>query len=614
MSMADLTHVLMALLPLVAIMVIMVILYQPATITMPIAWVIALVVGFIGWNMSPTLLGSATITGILTATEILWIVFGAILLLYTLKQSGAFDVINAGFSAISDDRRVQVILLVFLMGSFIEGAAGFGTPAAIVGPLLVGLGFPPMAAVVVALTGNIMAITFGAVGTPLIIGLTDVFKGNGAIQEAIQAQGMEVTEYVTQIAIWAASIHAVVGIVLPFIGVAMMTRFFGEERSIKPALEVLPLTLFAWASFAVPYWLTAFFLGPTFPGLLGAMIGLFITGGVLRAGYLLPDEEWDFGPRESWPSHWVGDIEPGESTSGKTVAADGGTVTERHGHDMSLGMAWAPYILTAALLVVTRVWSPLQTILRGSGEVSFMLLGQEIAFQMPAITLGAEWLGEITLNANLIFEWSNILGVEGIGGGFRTLYLPGAIFVFVSILTYKLHGMGRKEYGDSWRETVEKILPAVIALWFAVATVQIMINSGEAGELDSMLVILSDLLSNIAGAVYPFFASLVGAFGAFIAGSNTVSDILFGTFQFNAAQNIGAPTQIVVGAQAVGGAIGNLIAIHNVVAALAVVGLVGQEGRVIRLELIPLAYYATATGLLTLLFAYVLAPALGGIF
>jgi lactate permease len=168
--------------------------------------------------------------------------------------------------------------------------------------------------------------------------------------------------------------------------------------------------------------------------------------------------------------------------------------------------------------------------------------------------------------------------------------------------------MDREGITESWKETFRKILPAVIALWFAVATVQIMINSGRAGDLDSMLVILSDLTANVAGGAYPFFGALVGAFGAFIAGSNTVSDILFGTFQFNAAQNIGVPTQIVVGAQAVGGAIGNLVAIHNVVAALAVVGLVGEEGRVIRLELIPLAYYAAATGVLTLLFGYVVAP------
>ncbi|WP_435319907.1 L-lactate permease [Haloarchaeobius sp. TZWSO28] len=571
--MADPLMILLAVLPLVAITVLMVGLYQPATTTMPIAWVTAAAVGFIGWGMSPDLIAAATIAGVFTATEILWIVFGAILLLFTLKESGAFDAINAGFSSISDDRRVQVVLLVFLMGSFIEGAAGFGTPAAIVGPLLVGLGFPPLAAVVVALTGNIMAITFGAVGTPLIIGLEDVFNKNTAIQEAINAEGMTVTQYVADAAVWAASIHAIVGIVLPFIGVAMMTRFFGEERSIKPALQVLPLTIFAWASFAIPYWLTAYFLGPTFPALLGAMVGLFITAGTLKAGFLLPDEEWDFAPREQWPSHWVGDIEPGESVSGgdQTVAADGGVVQESR--DMSLGMAWAPYILTAALLVVTRVWTPLQRF----------------------------------LNENLVIAWSNILGT-GLSGSFRTLYLPGAIFVFVSVITYLLHGMDGQEVKNSWQETTQKILPAVIALWFAVATVQIMINSGQAAGTDSMLVILSDFTANLAGGVYPFFSALVGAFGAFIAGSNTVSDILFGTFQFNAAQNIGVPTQILVGAQAVGGAIGNLVAIHNVVAALAVVGLVGEEGRVIRLELIPLLYYAAMTGVLTILFAYVVAP------
>ena len=576
--MATGTQAVLAVLPLAAIAILMVALYQPATRTMPVAWAIAVVVGFVGWDMSPELIGAATIAGVFTATEILWIVFGAILLLYTLKQSGAFDVINAGFSSISDDRRVQVILLCFLMGSFIEGAAGFGTPAAIVGPLLVGLGFPPLAAVVVALTGNIMAITFGAVGTPLIIGLEDVFS-TGDIPSEVSAAGFEsVSAYVAEIAVWAASMHAIVGILLPFIGVAMMTRFFGEQRSIKPALEVLPLTIFAWASFAVPYWLTAYFLGPTFPALLGAMVGLLVTSLTLRAGYFLPEEEWEFGPRESWPAHWVGEIEPGESTSvgGGAVAADGGTAAATPGADtdMSLAMAWLPYILTAALLVVTRVWRPLQNF----------------------------------LTSNLVIAWQDIFGFAGLSGSFRTLYLPGAVFVVVSVLTYGLHGMDTEEIKNSWSETFWKILPAVVALWFAVATVQIMINSGRVEGFDSMLVVLSDLTANAAGPVYPFFASLVGAFGAFIAGSNTVSDILFGVFQYNAAQNLSVPTTVVVGAQAVGGAIGNLVAIHNVVAALAVVGLVGEEGRVIRLELIPLAYYATATGILTLLFAYVVAP------
>jgi lactate permease len=362
-----------------------------------------------------------------------------------------------------------------------------------------------------------------------------------------------------------------------------MTRFFGEKRSIKPALEVLPLTLFAWASFSVPYWLTAYFLGPEFPGLIGAMVGLFVTVGALKAGFFHPDDEWDFEPESAWPDHWVGDIQPGESTQdGPAVAADGGTI-QNAGH-MSLWKAWTPYALVALLLVVTRVVDPVTAFITSD-----------------LFTLA--W-GDL---AALPFVQETILGT-GLTNDFALLYLPGAVFVAVHLMTIPLHGMDGAEIKAAWAETIEKVAPAVVALLFAVATVQIMLQSGAATDTDSMLIVLSDGMAALAGGVYPFFAAYVGAFGAFLAGSNTVSDILFGTFQYGVAEQIGTPRTLLLGSQAVGGAIGNLIAIHNVVAALAVVGLVGEEGRVIRLELIPLVYYGTATGLLTLLFSYVLFP------
>ncbi|WP_433634341.1 L-lactate permease [Halomicrococcus sp. NG-SE-24] len=581
--MASAIAALIALLPILTITYLMVGRFWPATRAMPVAWLVAIAAGYIGWNMNLQWIAAATINGFITAISILWIVFGAILLLYTLREAGAFDVISQGFASVSEDRRVQVVLLVFLMGSFIEGAAGFGTPAAIVGPLLVGLGFPPMAAVVVALTGNLMAITFGAVGTPLIIGMIDIFQSVSRIQTEVVANGphASIATWVSDIAVWAATYHVIVGIFLPFIGVAMMTRFFGEERSIKPALEVLPLTLFAWASFAIPYWLTAYFLGPEFPALIGAMVGLFLTVGVLKTGFFHPDEEWDFNKKSDWPDHWIGDIQPGESVGSKgELAADGGKVStpsrrETTGSGMSLWVAWLPYGILAALLVLTRVWDPL------------------VAF----------------LQNTLVLSWTDILGTD-LSNSIEVLYLPGAAFVAVHLLTIPLHGMDTTEVKDAWYETVEKVTPAVIALLFAVATVQIMLQSGASTGQDSMLIVLSEIVANTAGGVYPFFAPFVGALGAFLAGSNTVSDILFGTFQYGVATDIGASRTLVLGAQAVGGAIGNLIAIHNVVAALAVVGLVGEEGRVIRYELIPLLYYGTATGLLTLLFVYVLFPAI----
>jgi lactate permease len=575
-------EILVALSPLITIAVLMVGFYWPATRAMPVAWLVAIAAGFLGWGMSLRWIAASSILGFITATNILWIVFGAILLLYTLKETGAFESINEGFVSISEDRRVQVVLLVFLLGSFIEGAAGFGTPAAIVGPLLVGLGFPPLAAVTVALTGNLMAITFGAVGTPLIIGMEEVFAEVPRIAEEVTGPGgfESISVWVTEIASWAATYHVIVGIFLPFIGVAMMTRFFGEQRSIQPALEVLPLTLFAWASFAVPYWLTATFLGPAFPGLIGSMVGMALTVGVLKAGYFHPDEDWDFGPQAQWPDHWVGDIAPGESSSrGAGVTADGGQSTRwwssysSDGTSMPLWLAWMPYVLLALLLVLTRVWDPLTGFLQANG----------------------------------VLVWNDILGT-GIGDSIALLYLPGGVFVFVHLLTVGLHGMNGREIKDAWTETIEKVAPAVVALLFAVATVQIMLQSGEATEGTGMLLMLSDATASFAGGIYPFFAAFVGALGAFLAGSNTVSDILFGTFQYSVAGQLGVPHTLLLGAQAVGGAIGNLIAVHNVVAALAVVGLVGEEGRVIRLELIPLVYYGVMTGLLTLLFSYVLAP------
>ncbi|WP_254536470.1 L-lactate permease [Halomarina litorea] len=572
--MASAVDILVALSPLITIAVLMVGLYWPATRAMPVAWLVAIGAG-VYWGMSPTWIAASSILGFITATNILWIVFGAILLLYTLKETGAFEAINQGFVSISEDRRVQVVLLVFLLGSFIEGAAGFGTPAAIVGPLLVGLGFPPLAAVTVALTGNLMAITFGAVGTPLIIGMRDVFSDVSRIQQEVTTQGdfASVAAWVAEIAAWAATYHVIVGVLLPFIGVAMMTRFFGEERSIRPALEVLPLTLFAWAAFSVPYWLTATYLGPAFPGLIGSMVGMVITVGALKAGYFHPDEEWDFGPQAQWPDHWVGDIAPGESSSrGTTVAADGGQVVDRS-PPMSLGLAWFPYLLLAVLLVLTRVWTPLTNFLQTHG----------------------------------VLVWSDILGT-GLEDSIAVLYLPGAVFAFVHLLTIGLHRMDGREVKNAWTETIEKIAPAVVALLFAVATVQIMLQSADATSGEGMLLLLSGVTANLAGGVYPFFAAFVGALGAFLAGSNTVSDILFGTFQYSVASELGVSHTLLLGAQAVGGAIGNLIAVHNVVAALAVVGLVGEEGRVIRLELIPLLYYGVLTGILAMLFSYVLAP------
>ena len=123
-----------------------------------------------------------------------------------------------------------------------------------------------------------------------------------------------------------------------------------------------------------------------------------------------------------------------------------------------------------------------------------------------------------------------------------------------------------------------------------------------------MPLVLAEYVAGIAGGTWPFFAPAIGALGAFVAGSNTVSDLMFALFQYGVADNIGTSKIVILGAQAVGGAAGNMICVHNVVAASATVGLVGQEGALIRKTIMPMAYYLIVAGTVSLIFSYVLFP------
>ena len=144
---------LLSLLPIVSVAVFLVALRWPASRAMPIAYVVCAALAFLVWQVPVAVIMAATINGIVVAATLIFIIFGAIALLNTLQESGGLYAIRAGFTGISPDRRVQVIIIAWLFGAFIEGSAGFGTPAAVAVPLLVGLGFPAMAAVIAARPG-----------------------------------------------------------------------------------------------------------------------------------------------------------------------------------------------------------------------------------------------------------------------------------------------------------------------------------------------------------------------------------------------------------------------------------------------------------------------------
>ncbi|MDN5697213.1 MAG: L-lactate permease [Rubrobacter sp.] len=561
---------LLALAPILTIGVLLVGFRWPAIKAMPVGYVVVVVIGFLVWRMSFASIAASTVQGLLIALSILYIVFGALLLLSTLSESGAVDTIRSGFTNISSDRRIQVIVIAWLFGSFIEGAAGFGTPAAVVAPLLLALGFPAMAAVMSGLIIQSTPVSFGAAGTPVLTGVTDGLSGSNAVTTLVSGRGLELSQYVDGIAVRIATLHAVAGTLIPLIMACMLTGFFGSNRNFGEGLGVWKFALFAAFAMTVPYLFFAATLGPEFPALLGGLTGLFIVVLAARRGLFLPSQTWDFGPRSEWEDDWMGNVDPDQLTTGRAT--------------MSTVRAWSPYLIVTGLLVATRI--PLTS---------------------EGNPLG-NWLGGFAIT------WENIFGTGIADDSIQYLFLPGFMFILAVLATYVIHGMNGAQIARSWRTAGRQIFGAAFALLLALPMVRVFINSGSdynSSGLSEMPVVLAEGAASVAGSTWPFFAPIIGALGAFVAGSNTVSNLTFSLFQFSTAQNIGVSESVVVAAQAVGGAAGNMITVHNVVAASATVGLLGREGALIRKTILPMTYYLLLAGSLTFIWIYGLGFNLG---
>ncbi len=552
-----------ALLPIALALVLMVGLRWPATKAMPLAWLVTALAAVLVWKMPLGFVLASTLNGFGGAVNVLIIVFGAILILYTLRDSGGMETINCGFHGISRDRRIQVIIIATIFAAFLEGAAGFGTPAAITAPLLLSLGFPALAAAMVCLILNSFPVTFGAVGTPVWFGLKNL---KPQVEAAIAAgQTGDITTFAAFLKVvgqWASIMHLPMIFILPLFVNMMLTRFFGQNKSWTEGLGAWKFSLFASTCFAVPYVATAFLIGEEFPALLGGLIATALVVTAAKKGFLLPEKTWDFGPQSTWDKEWTGDIVTVDKCDFKA--------------HMSQLRAWMPYVLIGLILVLTRINDlPLKGWLNG------------ISIAVP-----------------------DILGYDTVDFSMKPLYLPGTIpFMLVAILTIFIHNMKGEKVKEAWTDSIARMKNPAIALFFAVALVEIFKQSAHNTlGIPSMPLSMAETAANIAGKSWPMFASFVGALGAFITGSNTVSDLLFAEFQYATAGQLEIPRQIIVALQAVGGAMGNMVCIHNIVAASATVGLVGMEGMLIRRNAIPLFLYGSVVGILGLVFTYVMYP------
>ena len=473
---------LIAALPILLCVILMVAFGWPAKRAMPLAYLAAASEAGFLWKMQGVRIAGGTVLGFLSALEILLIIFGAILLMNVLKLSGAMASINRLFSHITRDARLQCVLIGCVFAGFIEGSAGFGTPAALAAPILISLGFPPL-----------------AIGGCLII----------------------------------------------IVGVAVLVKVFGRKHSFRDLLPAIPFCLFSGAVIGTIYLIMAFFAGPELTSMtafIGALPVLILAA---RKGFLVPKEVWTFDGSEEW-----GD--PAWKSSGVTNAT-----VDKGMHPFK---AWLPYLIIGILLVLTRV--------------DFFGIKQLLS------------------SDPLILHVTNIFGNADMNWNFKVFYNPGILpFVLVSLLTMLMHGMRSGEAAQAVKATFRQISGAAVALLFGIAMVNLYRYSGSEG-MDSMLYMMADAMAGLFRGAYFIAAPLIGVLGAFMSGSNTVSNTLFASIQFETATILGISQVLIVALQAMGGAIGNMICIHNIVAVCATTGTNGNEGRLIRTNIIPCLIYA----------------------
>jgi lactate permease len=541
-----------ALVPILTVFLLLVVARRPAGQAMPGALLVTMAVAGLVWRVPFVYIGASLVQGAVIAAEILFIVFGAILLLNVLLASGAISVIRQSLLTLSSDRRVQMIIIAWLFGGFIEGASGFGTPAVIAVPLLVAVGFPAMAAVIAALIIQSTPSTFGAVGTPLVFGMEAGLGDTPTVNAELANQGLSLSDYIAQIGVRAGLLHGLIGTFIPLLLVITITRLFGGNRPPTQDPYLWKFSLLAGLAFTGPYTLTALLIGPEFPAMMGGLIGLLITVLVVSRGWLQPAQPWQFPDASTWPEAWLG----GDSPSLRSPPAS-----------MTVLKAWLPYVLLGVLLVLSRL-DPLP--LKG-------------------------WLQSVQL------QWLAIFGTT-VSIRSTPLYLPPTLFLIVVLLTWGLHRVRAKAMLAALTQTVPLLRNTTLALGAAVLMARVFINTDVNGAgLASMPLALADGISALAGSTWPLFAAIVGMVGAFVAGSVTVSNMMFSLFQFGVADSIGKAHDWVLALQTVGASAGNMICVSNVVAAAATVGLLGREGLIIRQLLPVVVFYLALAGVLGVL-------------
>ncbi len=509
----------------------------PSNVALPLAALMVYAARLFYFASEPNLMNATVVKGALEALTPITIIWGAILLFKTMDLSGQQAVVNRWLNQVSSNRVAQLMIIGWAFAFMIEGASGFGTPAAIAGPILVGLGFEALPVAMLALVMNSVPVSFGAVGTPTWYG----FGQLNLDADFLLAIGQK-----------TALIHAAAALVIP----VMALRFVVDWKEIRANIVFVYLSVL---SCVVPYVLLAM-VNNEFPALVGGAIGFAVSITLARKNVGLQTAEAGQGAGKV--------AEPVETGA--------------------LIRALSPFMALIAILVVTRIPALPFRAWMGALEPAWSIELGSFAF--------------FGISAGLVLKLNEIFGTNA-AWAYKALTVPALIpFFLIYFLSIPILGIPGKVARQIWSESAGRMPKTVVTLVGALIMVQLMMVGGDR----SLTTMIGRTFAEVTGAHWQYFAAYLGALGSFFSGSCTVSNLTFGGIQASIATSVGLDEGLILAMQSVGGAMGNMVCINNIVAVCMILGIYNQEGAIIKKTVVPMIVYGLIAALVSMLISIAL--------
>jgi lactate permease len=479
-----------------------------------------------------------------------WIVFSAVFLYHLTVRAGQFEVLKQSVAAISPDRRMQVLLIAFCFGTFLEGAAGFGTPVAISAAMLIGLGFRPLYAAGLALIANTSPVAFGALGTPILT----LAKVTG------------ISEF---------TLSQMAGRQLPFFSLLIPAWLVFVMAGWRGVCGCWPAIVVGGGSFAAIQFVTSNYHGPTLVDVLGGVGSMIALTVLLR--FWKPREVWRF---------------PDEPPAADEVLAP-------HPTPRQVAYAWTPWVMLSVLLLLWG-WPTVKIFLNGgASERPNALAGYTThSFDVPylanAIYRGPEVAKERITTADGIQRAKE---PEAAVYDFNWLSATGTSLFLAAVVSAFWLRIRPRDFFAQLLDTAWQIRWAA----FTIACMLALAYTTKYSGIDATL----GLAFTQSGWFYPFFAPMLGWLGVALTGSDTSANALFGSLQQITAEQLHLNPVLIVASNSTGGVMGKMIDAQSIVVAAVATGQSGQEGRILRFVFWHSVVLASLIGLLTLLQAYV---------